>query len=206
MIERYAVSRASLREALRILEVHGLISVKPGPGGGPRVGGSSQVNFGKMTSSYLQMLGATYQELLQARLHIEPFMARLAAVHRTDAQCDQLDRLARGHDRHMSDDLVHIRENLDFHTLVGEMSGNRILDLMAGGLRAIFVTRVPIPGYILPPEERPKTLSEHEAIAKAIRRGKPQEAERLMLAHMQDYLDHASGAYPGFEFETVGWA
>jgi GntR family transcriptional repressor for pyruvate dehydrogenase complex len=35
MLERFQVGRASLREALRILEVHGLISLRSGPGGGP---------------------------------------------------------------------------------------------------------------------------------------------------------------------------
>src|SRR5438874_10550641 len=38
MLNRYAASRASVREALRLLEVQGLITLKPGPRGGPTVG------------------------------------------------------------------------------------------------------------------------------------------------------------------------
>src|SRR5687768_6499818 len=38
MVRQYRVSRASLREALRLLEVQGLISLRPGRGGGPAVG------------------------------------------------------------------------------------------------------------------------------------------------------------------------
>jgi DNA-binding FadR family transcriptional regulator len=35
LLERYQVGRTSLREALRVLEMQGLIVIRPGPGGGP---------------------------------------------------------------------------------------------------------------------------------------------------------------------------
>src|SRR3954469_3261027 len=38
LVEQYGVSRTSLREALRLLEVQGLISIRPGPGMGTLVG------------------------------------------------------------------------------------------------------------------------------------------------------------------------
>src|SRR5579862_3784564 len=45
MLEHYRVSRASLREGLRLLEVQGLIRLKPGPGGGPLVGAVDPKNL-----------------------------------------------------------------------------------------------------------------------------------------------------------------
>src|SRR6476661_11165886 len=56
MLERFGVSRASLREALRILETHGLITIKPGPGGGPSVGAVSSRDFGRMATLFFQVL------------------------------------------------------------------------------------------------------------------------------------------------------
>src|SRR5216684_960606 len=50
MLERYRVGRASLREALRILEVHGLIVIRAGPGGGPMVAPVRTRDFARMTS------------------------------------------------------------------------------------------------------------------------------------------------------------
>ena len=47
MVEQYGVSRASLREALRLLEVQGLIRLKPGPGGGPVVGAVEAANLAR---------------------------------------------------------------------------------------------------------------------------------------------------------------
>src|SRR5215204_5074996 len=45
MLERYDIGRSSLREALRILEVYGVITIKPGPGGGPVVRRLSSRDF-----------------------------------------------------------------------------------------------------------------------------------------------------------------
>jgi GntR family transcriptional regulator, transcriptional repressor for pyruvate dehydrogenase complex len=50
MLSRFGVGRASLREALRILEVHGLITIKPGPGGGPIVAAPTSRSFGRIAS------------------------------------------------------------------------------------------------------------------------------------------------------------
>jgi DNA-binding GntR family transcriptional regulator len=55
MLRRYQVARASLREALRILETHGLIRIKPGPGGGPVVSNGSTADFGRMATLFFQV-------------------------------------------------------------------------------------------------------------------------------------------------------
>jgi len=43
MVEQYHVSRESLREALRLLEAQGIVSIRRGPGGGPVVGTASSM-------------------------------------------------------------------------------------------------------------------------------------------------------------------
>src|SRR3954454_4479336 len=56
MLVRFGVSRASLREALRILETQGLISIKPGPGGGPSMGAVDSRDFARMATLFFQVL------------------------------------------------------------------------------------------------------------------------------------------------------
>src|SRR5712691_5213320 len=75
MSAEFQVGRASLREALRILETHGMIRMKPGPSGGPVVTDTRPSDYGKTTTLYLHRAGATFRELLEARLVIEPVMA-----------------------------------------------------------------------------------------------------------------------------------
>ena len=59
MLEDYGVGRGSLREALRILEVHGLITMKPGRNGGPMVIEVGSRDYGRMSSLFFHLGGVT---------------------------------------------------------------------------------------------------------------------------------------------------
>ena len=79
MVEHYGVSRESLREALRLLEAQGIVSIRRGPNGGPVVGRAESGNLGRTMTLYFQLAGATYEELLRAWRMLEPLAAELAA-------------------------------------------------------------------------------------------------------------------------------
>src|SRR6185312_1048128 len=64
MVDHYGVSRESLREALRLLEAQGIVTIRRGPGGGPVVGKASSMNLARTMTLYFQLAGATYDELL----------------------------------------------------------------------------------------------------------------------------------------------
>ena len=83
MLARFGVGRASLREALRILENHGVIRIKPGPGGGPVVNEVTSDDWGRAMTIHLHSAQATFRDLLEARVIMEPVVARLAASRLT---------------------------------------------------------------------------------------------------------------------------
>ena len=87
MLSQYRVSRSSLREALRLLEVQGLIAIRPGPGSGTVVGRVLPGNLARTLTLYLHMSGATYDQLLDAWTAAEPLLARLAAENPTAIAC-----------------------------------------------------------------------------------------------------------------------
>src|SRR5689334_17279681 len=64
MVVRYRTSRASLREALRLLEVQGLISIRAGRGHSTVVGKAVPTNLARTMTLYLHMMGANYDQLL----------------------------------------------------------------------------------------------------------------------------------------------
>ncbi|MEQ8718415.1 MAG: FCD domain-containing protein [Acidimicrobiales bacterium] len=204
MLEDFQVGRASLREALRILETHGLITIKPGPGGGPVVSGVHGADFGRMATVFLHASGATFRELVAARLVIEPLMARQAAERQSrDAPPELHEALQRSREVSDDGDRGYISASTSFHDVVTSHSGNRVLDLIARALKEIYVERIREIAY--EPSERARILEAHEAIADAILAGDGDTAETLMREHMVEYVEVISAKFPGVMDETVEW-
>lgn len=201
MLKEYGIGRGSLREALRILEVHGLIWLKPGPGGGPIVAGAQTAHFGRMTTLYLQAQGTTFQELIEARLTLEPLMARLAAEHRNPELLERL-KVASGLGR-IDDEDEYRATTSDFHQIIALMSGNSVLTLLAQSLADIFHERVS--GIVFPKSRRKEVVTVHADIAKAIEAGAPDDAQSLMYEHMAKYVAYVKRGHPTLIHEVVDW-
>lgn len=201
MLEEYGVGRGSLREALRILEVHGLIVLKPGPKGGPIVTGVSPAAFGRMATLYFQAQQMTFRELVEARLVMEPVMARLAAERRDSPKSAELRRVAEG--TQVDDESKYLASSSDFHQLVASMSGNGMLNLFSGALSEIFRARVS--GLVFPKPRRTQVRDVHAEIARAIEDGEAEAAERLMREHMEQYANYVKRRHPALMNEVVSW-
>ncbi len=80
MMAEYGVARTTVREALRLLESRGLITIKPGVGGGPIAARPKYESLGNTLKLFLQVEGATISDVIDLRLTLEPVVARQAAV------------------------------------------------------------------------------------------------------------------------------
>jgi DNA-binding FadR family transcriptional regulator len=185
MLAQYDVGRASLR-------------------GGPIVSEVNSRDFGRMATLYFQIGGATFRELTEARLVMEPVMARLAAQRRDPEHLADLERvLGEARDVALAVDDLYLRSATDFHSVIAGMSGNRILDLFGRALKEIFTDRVS--GMLFPASQREQVRLVHEAIAKAIFKGEASRAERLMREHMETFVDYVQRRHPGLMDEVVDW-
>src|ERR1700677_3831179 len=84
MVETYGVGRGTLREALRLLEFQGVISLKPGPGGGPILQDPSGTHLASTVVLLLQMKQAPFRAVVEVRSAVEPMISRLAAERMSD--------------------------------------------------------------------------------------------------------------------------
>ncbi len=202
MLARYGVGRPAVREALRVLEVHDLLRLKPGPGGGPVIGTVTGRAFGEMASLFFRLAGATFRELIEARLQLEPYAARLAAQRRDATALRALvDRAALVD---VTDDAEYAHVAHDFHTDLTDACGNRVLTLIANGLLELYRDRLAVP--ITPPSERADVLRAHRAIVDAIEAGDAERAEALTDELLHDVLRRLEAFVPDVLDAVVDWA
>lgn len=204
MLQVYEGGRASLREALRILETNGLITIKAGPNGGAVVGAVDPVQFGRMGSRYFQMSGATIRDLIDARLILEPAATRLAAERRDQRGVEILQRWLENEERvKVSDDSVYMSDAHDFHSILLSMSGNVILDLIALSIKDVFNSRVR--SAIYPISARKHVQEVHKDIAALVLSGQGEAAAKMMREHLEEFAAFAARRLPGLLDDLVSW-
>jgi GntR family transcriptional regulator, transcriptional repressor for pyruvate dehydrogenase complex len=204
MADRFQVGRGSVREALRLLETHGMIKLKLGPRGGPQITAVDPREVGRTLSLYLGLRGATIEELVQTRLFLEPKVARLAAENRSEEDERRLRQALAAEEASNTDDGAYIDAANEFHYVLATMTGNRVLDLVATALKDLYTSRIVNDG-VAKEAAGPSICHEHEAIGRAILTGDADAAEDLMRAHMDFYVERVRKVAPGFLNSRITW-
>ena len=137
LIHRYGVSKPTVREALRILEVEGLVTVRRGINGGAFVAEPSMNALGRAFSVMLRRDSVTLADVFIARQVIEPAAARLAAQQRNGAALREIvDREARV----VAGGGEIVACEVEFHDALLEASGSTTLANL-GRLLAMIVAK-----------------------------------------------------------------
>lgn len=203
MLQEYGVSRESLREGLRLLEVQGLITIRRGPGGGPAVAAVDPRNLARTSTLYFHLAGANYDDLFEAWRTIEPAVVRLVT--------DNVDRATKrkalapfmpSDDNDTERDRFVSRNNA-FHAVIAQLSGNRVLTLVLQALSHIVVEHVMLD--LDPLHEQSEISHDHEVIGQAIIDGKGARAARLMDEHIAHVNDFYRTHFPQRVRDLVQW-
>jgi DNA-binding FadR family transcriptional regulator len=138
LIARYGVSRPSVREALRILEVEGLITVVRGLGGGIAVHTPDERHTARTAAMVLQARHVSLSDVFDARTFVEPIAARtIASTRRRSAAVRELNELSEREELALDDLERFGAENAAFHVRLVSLVGNQTLSIIAEMLNAV---------------------------------------------------------------------
>jgi GntR family transcriptional regulator, transcriptional repressor for pyruvate dehydrogenase complex len=203
MLGSLDVGRTSLREALRLLEARGVITIRSGSGGGPSVRRPRPADLSEALSLILQLEGSTFLEVTEARTQIEPVVAGLAASRIDEGGIAEL--------KEANAEVASASENLDafsagnrrFHETIAENCGNVALRIFVATVAAIGDGRTVGIGYAGKHTEA--IAAAHEAIIEALERRDPEASRAAMESHLKEANLYWRARYSELVLRPVRW-
>jgi DNA-binding FadR family transcriptional regulator len=183
MMESFGVSRPTVREALRVAESLGLITVRHGDPAGPRVLGQPSLGVVRVLDGLLAAERISIAELLETRMVLEGTAALLAAT-RPLADTQILEEAYRAMEQ--APDFDHfVAADALFHQRVAEVGGNRLLVVFLTALRDPIIRLITVTGLSGETEAtRAAILQAHREILAAIRAQNGAEAACRSRRHL----------------------
>jgi GntR family transcriptional regulator, transcriptional repressor for pyruvate dehydrogenase complex len=180
LAKEFGVNRASLRQALKVLEIMGVLTQRVGDG--TYLSASAEMTLKEPLDFLVLLDDLSHHELFETRMIVEPELAARAAQRATAEDLIGLRKaiLAMEHCRTNEE---RLDADVAFHECIFRASGNRICHLVFRVIHRNLLTsmshlsrRVPL--------DRPLTF--HKRIYEAIQNRDPEEARRQMLDHISD--------------------
>jgi DNA-binding FadR family transcriptional regulator len=179
LLARYGVSRAVLREAVRIVEHHYVATMRRGPHGGLVVTAPDIRAIVRSVTLQLQYQNIDARHLYEARVVLELSCVREAAEHITPDGIIQLQAFLTKEGQLGA---VGLRSHShDFHVLMAELTGNPARRLFVQILGRLTEDQAPDPA---PPEDADEVRGVHVRIAEAVMGRDADAAERRMQRHL----------------------
>jgi DNA-binding FadR family transcriptional regulator len=189
LVERFGVSRPSLREALRILEAEGLITVVRGVLGGVVVHEPDERMTARTAAVVLQSRNVSLADVYDARSLLELTAVRvLASARSRRASAGKLRASIREQERAIEDPAAFGPANARFHEQLVELAGNLTLTVIAETLNEIVTKAVIDVGQAQPTQDSIRTrrrgVHSQERLVELIERGEVAAAEQHWRKHM----------------------
>jgi DNA-binding FadR family transcriptional regulator len=183
LAERFGVSRVTVRDALRSLEVLGLIRVRVGAAGGAFVTSPSAELVGEGLTNMMLLSSLEPEEIAETRLILELGSVALATARATDEEIDELRTITDDARSALEQGTYERDMSLQFHLRLAQIAHNNALSLVTESFRG------PLSMHVIRTREPQEssfahTVQEHSAIVKAIELRDMAQAQRQMAEHL----------------------
>lgn len=177
----FKVARSSLRQALKVLEMMGVITQRIGDGSYLNQDASSVLS---VPMEFLFLLdGISVEELTEVRILMEPALAAKAAERANAHDISLLRQSVQDLENSKHDRIKLISSDLLFHRVIFEASGNRLMGRLFHTIHRAMLDMMMFTSQVVDLEH---TVAFHKPILAAIEKRDAAMASRLMSEHMND--------------------
>ena len=199
LMAEFDVSRPTLREAYRILESEGLITVRRGARGGARVHMPKADVAARYAASVLQANGVLLSDVYEARTMIESSAAAVLAARRSPEDIATLRRICKEANATEGDPVAFLEAHHRFHNAISDLAGNQTIALLARMIDAIIDAadyqlvraRLADESEISAGHQAQRT---HAKFIDLIESGEAAKAEQLWRKHLSEAARHVTSA------------
>ena len=190
LIDRFGMSKGTIREAMRLLQAQGLVETKTGPGGGSFVGSVSRERASALLANYFYFKHVTIADIYQVRIALEPELAASLAGRLSEAEIGELEAIMEDYAEPAADAEEERRQHiasLRFHARLSDFAGNALLGFFIGFMAQILTDLTVYKRlYTTPNHDLWERGRKHQIdLIAALRRGEADEAREVMRSHME---------------------
>lgn len=187
LAEQSGLSRATVREALLILEIDGLLHTRTGRMGGAEVIRPHSQTVERSIHTFIRGQGIRLESVLQAREAIEPQAARLAALHHSPEDWAALQRCHQEIGERIADIPAFLQANLDWHVSLVKASHNELLLAYTQAIAQAVYQATDLRGFNSM-QVRRSVVQAHQKVMDAIEQRDGDAALRRMGRHVGAYV------------------
>jgi GntR family transcriptional repressor for pyruvate dehydrogenase complex len=191
----FGVSKGTAREALKSLEVQGLVKVTTGPAGGATIGEVALEKALEQLQNYLFFRTLDIKQIYAVRRVLEPELAAGAIPHLTEEHFAAMERsiaICAPHSSDRSEALVQRQEDLHFHDVLANANPNLLLRFMCQVINHLLRHSVAMGDPSLPAGHRlgDTNVAAHRRLLAAARKGDAARVRKLMVEHIDEAERH----------------
>ncbi|PHV66171.1 FadR/GntR family transcriptional regulator [Williamsia muralis] len=187
MLDTYKVGRSTLREALRLLESRGILTIRAGRDGGPIVRQPRAADLGEALTLLMQYQDVPFSKLFEARQALEPMLARMAASNIDDETIARLKSINKEITDNIDDRDVFRAKNVEFHEVIAAAANSPVLELLTAMLESVADgLAFGVVAGDFTHQHRTNAIKAHERIIKALAARSAEAAEKEMRRHLDE--------------------
>lgn len=184
LARQFKVGRQSVREALRLLELSGFLTIKRGVRGGPTIEDTIIERIKELFLDSFRMNKISIRDVISVRLKLEPIIFEEAMAELENSDLESLLKNVADARERFGQNKTATDENIDFHRFIAKATRNHLYVLIMEVIMAVIRDFHSKSGLRISASRA--SVNEHELILDAIIKKRRKEAIALFNEHLQD--------------------